>query len=93
VDVTESHYVSFLSPGFLTTAKAGCEPLYNGGSGGRGGNVQPKWSFNPRTNHCVPVMVRSGCPRSLNCFHTEADCNEDCGKCHLIYLNALYTLL
>ncbi|XP_040076389.1 uncharacterized protein LOC120848473 [Ixodes scapularis] len=70
--------ISIHTTGFLTTANARCEPLYNGGRGGPGGNVQAKWSFNPRTNHCVPVMVRSGCPRSLNCFHTKADCNEDC---------------
>uniref|UniRef100_V5H6V9 Putative secreted protein n=1 Tax=Ixodes ricinus TaxID=34613 RepID=V5H6V9_IXORI len=65
--------------GFLTTVKASCEPLYNGGRGGLGGaNVIFKWSFNPQTNHCEPVMVRSSCRVSSNCFHSKHECQEDC---------------
>uniref|UniRef100_A0A0K8RDS0 Putative salivary kunitz domain protein n=1 Tax=Ixodes ricinus TaxID=34613 RepID=A0A0K8RDS0_IXORI len=65
--------------GFLTTADVSCKPLYTGGYGGAGGtNVQQKWSFNPRSNHCEPVMVKSRCRRSQNCYHSKDDCDDDC---------------
>uniref|UniRef100_A0A0K8REG9 Putative salivary kunitz domain protein n=1 Tax=Ixodes ricinus TaxID=34613 RepID=A0A0K8REG9_IXORI len=65
--------------GFLTTAKVACEPMYHGGyGGGAGANVKQKWSFNPRSNHCEPVMVRSRCRGSDNCFSTKGDCEEYC---------------
>uniref|UniRef100_A0A0K8RDN1 Putative salivary kunitz domain protein n=1 Tax=Ixodes ricinus TaxID=34613 RepID=A0A0K8RDN1_IXORI len=71
--------ISIHTTGFLTTAEASCEPLYNGGRGGAGGrNVQQKWSFNPSTKHCQAVMVQSNCRTSENCFHTENECEEYC---------------
>uniref|UniRef100_V5H5I6 Putative secreted protein n=1 Tax=Ixodes ricinus TaxID=34613 RepID=V5H5I6_IXORI len=71
--------ISIHTSGFLTTAEVRCEPLYNGGYGGAGGaNVQQKWSFNPRSNHCEPVMVRSCCRGSDNCFSTKGDCEYYC---------------
>ncbi|EEC10315.1 secreted protein, putative, partial [Ixodes scapularis] len=77
------------SQGFLTTAKVTCQPLYHGGYGGTGGaNVKQKWSFNPYSNHCEPVMVRSRCPPSQNCFSSKDYCEENCGKHHLLYQNS-----
>uniref|UniRef100_A0A0K8R791 Putative salivary kunitz domain protein n=1 Tax=Ixodes ricinus TaxID=34613 RepID=A0A0K8R791_IXORI len=71
--------ISIHTTGFLTTAEVRCQPLYNGGRGGAGGrNVQEKWSFNPRTNHCETVMVQYNCRRSDNCFDTEDECEDDC---------------
>uniref|UniRef100_V5GM83 Putative secreted protein n=1 Tax=Ixodes ricinus TaxID=34613 RepID=V5GM83_IXORI len=71
--------ISIHTTGFLTTAEVRCEPLYNGGRGGAGGaNVQQKWSFDPTTNSCVPVMVHSGCHASNNCFDTDDDCEDGC---------------
>ncbi|EEC09942.1 secreted protein, putative, partial [Ixodes scapularis] len=85
-----------LSQGFLTTAKAKCEPLYNGGYGGPGGaNVQAKYSFNSQTNHCQTIMVKSGCHPRNNCFQSQDECEEYCGKRarHLISINAGHTLV
>uniref|UniRef100_A0A0K8RJG9 Putative salivary kunitz domain protein n=1 Tax=Ixodes ricinus TaxID=34613 RepID=A0A0K8RJG9_IXORI len=71
--------ISIHTTGFLTSAEVRCEPLYNGGRGGAGGaNVEQKWSFNPQTNHCEPVMVKSRCPRPQNCFHSKDDCEDYC---------------
>uniref|UniRef100_A0A0K8RJP0 Putative salivary kunitz domain protein n=1 Tax=Ixodes ricinus TaxID=34613 RepID=A0A0K8RJP0_IXORI len=71
--------ISIHTTGFLTTANVRCKPFYHGGYGGAGGgNVQEKWSFNPSTNHCEPVMVHSTCRGSDNCFHTEDDCEDGC---------------
>uniref|UniRef100_A0A0K8RKE8 Putative salivary kunitz domain protein n=1 Tax=Ixodes ricinus TaxID=34613 RepID=A0A0K8RKE8_IXORI len=71
--------ISIHTTGFLTTATATCEPLYNGGYGGAGGgNVLEKWSFNPKTNRCETVMVQSRCRHSENCFSTEDDCEGYC---------------
>uniref|UniRef100_A0A0K8RDM4 Putative salivary kunitz domain protein n=1 Tax=Ixodes ricinus TaxID=34613 RepID=A0A0K8RDM4_IXORI len=65
--------------GFLTTARVACKPFYHGGYGGAGGeNVKQKWSFNPQSNRCEIVMVRSKCPPSQNCFSTIGECEEDC---------------
>uniref|UniRef100_A0A6B0U5Q7 Putative kunitz n=1 Tax=Ixodes ricinus TaxID=34613 RepID=A0A6B0U5Q7_IXORI len=71
--------ISIHTSGFLTTARVACEPFYHGGYGGGGGeNVKPKWSFNPQSNRCEPVMVRSKCPPSQNCFSTEDGCEDYC---------------
>uniref|UniRef100_A0A0K8RJL8 Putative salivary kunitz domain protein n=1 Tax=Ixodes ricinus TaxID=34613 RepID=A0A0K8RJL8_IXORI len=71
--------ISIHTTGFLTTAEVRCQPLYNGGRGGAGGaNVQQKWSFNPKTNHCESVMVQSICHESDNCFPTKDDCEDGC---------------
>uniref|UniRef100_A0A0K8R5F2 Putative salivary kunitz domain protein n=1 Tax=Ixodes ricinus TaxID=34613 RepID=A0A0K8R5F2_IXORI len=76
--------------GVLTTAKVTCEPLYHGGRGGPGGaNVKQKWSFNPHSNHCEPVMVRSRCPFSQNCFPTKDRCEENCDPETLALLKEL----
>uniref|UniRef100_A0A0K8RK98 Putative salivary kunitz domain protein n=1 Tax=Ixodes ricinus TaxID=34613 RepID=A0A0K8RK98_IXORI len=49
--------------GFLTTAGPRCEPMYNGGYGGQGGeNVKEGWTFNNKTNRCQNVMYKSRCP-------------------------------
>uniref|UniRef100_V5HAE6 Putative secreted protein n=1 Tax=Ixodes ricinus TaxID=34613 RepID=V5HAE6_IXORI len=61
---------SIHASGFLTTGKATCDPMYNGGYGGSGGaNVKPGWSFN-FTNQSLrtKVMYRTRCPSSLNCY-------------------------
>ncbi|CAN7975037.1 unnamed protein product, partial [Ixodes persulcatus] len=88
VNVAESYYFLILSQGFLTTAKAKCDPLYNGGYGGSGGaNVQPKWSFNSQTNHCQIIMVKSRCRPSNNCFPSQEKCEEYCGKRNRICIN------
>uniref|UniRef100_V5IDH7 Putative secreted protein n=1 Tax=Ixodes ricinus TaxID=34613 RepID=V5IDH7_IXORI len=71
--------ICIYTSGYLTTAKAACKPLYDGGYGGAGGaNVKPRWSFNSQTNHCQIVMVRSSCPSSRNCFLTQDDCEGHC---------------
>nr|AAY66630.1 putative secreted salivary protein [Ixodes scapularis] len=71
--------ISIHTTGFLTTAKTRCKPLYNGGRGGlEGANVQPKWSFNSKTNHCQVVMVKTGCHPHNNCFPSEDDCEQHC---------------
>uniref|UniRef100_A0A0K8RJG1 Putative salivary kunitz domain protein n=1 Tax=Ixodes ricinus TaxID=34613 RepID=A0A0K8RJG1_IXORI len=71
--------ISIHATGCLTTANVKCKPMYSGGYGGAGGtNVQQKWSFNPRSNHCEPVMVHSSCRRSQNCFPTEEECKDEC---------------
>uniref|UniRef100_A0A0K8RKA7 Putative salivary kunitz domain protein n=1 Tax=Ixodes ricinus TaxID=34613 RepID=A0A0K8RKA7_IXORI len=81
---------SIHASGFLTTAKATCDPMYNGGYGGSGGaNVKPGWSFNSRTNHCEPVMYRTRCPSSLNCYLTKDDCEENCDPLTLDFLKDL----
>uniref|UniRef100_V5GMW4 Putative secreted protein n=1 Tax=Ixodes ricinus TaxID=34613 RepID=V5GMW4_IXORI len=75
--------ICIYASGFLTSAEVKCEPLYNGGRGGRGGGyVIPKWSFDPRSNHCEQVMVKSVCRGSSNCFNTKEDCEEDCVTVH-----------
>uniref|UniRef100_V5IC58 Putative secreted protein n=1 Tax=Ixodes ricinus TaxID=34613 RepID=V5IC58_IXORI len=64
--------ISIHTTGFLTTAKVRCDPLYNGGRGGAGGaNVQQKWSFNPKTNHCESVMVQSLCHPEMQEFKQD----------------------
>uniref|UniRef100_A0A0K8RL93 Putative salivary kunitz domain protein n=1 Tax=Ixodes ricinus TaxID=34613 RepID=A0A0K8RL93_IXORI len=71
--------ISIHTTGFLTTAKAKCDPMYDGGRGGPGGaNVKAGWSFNSRTNHCETVMYRSRCPPPQNCFLTKEQCEENC---------------
>uniref|UniRef100_A0A0K8R5J5 Putative salivary kunitz domain protein n=1 Tax=Ixodes ricinus TaxID=34613 RepID=A0A0K8R5J5_IXORI len=71
--------ISIHTTGFLTTAKAKCDPLYNGGYGGRGGaNVEPKWSFNSQTNPCQTIMVKSGCRPKNNCYHSQDECEGYC---------------
>uniref|UniRef100_A0A0K8RL24 Putative salivary kunitz domain protein n=1 Tax=Ixodes ricinus TaxID=34613 RepID=A0A0K8RL24_IXORI len=71
--------ISIHTLGFLTTAKAKCDPLYNGGYGGPGGaNVQAKWSFNSQTNHCQTIMVKSGCRPQNNCYQSEDECEGYC---------------
>ncbi|EEC17601.1 secreted salivary gland peptide, putative, partial [Ixodes scapularis] len=78
--------------GLLTTAKAKCEPRYNGGYGnGRGGNVIPRWTFNPKFNHCEQVMTRGSCHSSHNCFLSSGDVIR-CGSV-LAVLNAWHTLV
>uniref|UniRef100_V5HE11 Putative secreted protein n=1 Tax=Ixodes ricinus TaxID=34613 RepID=V5HE11_IXORI len=71
--------ISIHTTGFLTTAAVKCEPRYNGGYGGaEGANVIPKWTFNPGTNHCEVVMVKTKCRPSHNCFPNEGDCEYYC---------------
>uniref|UniRef100_A0A0K8R5D1 Putative salivary kunitz domain protein n=1 Tax=Ixodes ricinus TaxID=34613 RepID=A0A0K8R5D1_IXORI len=78
------------TPGFLTTAKPRCEPLYKGGYGGPGGaNVQEGWTFNKQTNHCQNVMYRSRCPPRHNCFLTEEQCKENCDPLELEWLKQI----
>ncbi|XP_040357367.1 uncharacterized protein LOC121046793 [Ixodes scapularis] len=75
--------ISIHTTGLLTTAEAKCEPRYNGGYGnGRGGNVIPGWTFNPRFNHCEAVMTSGSCSPSQNCFESSDDCEMECG--HLL---------
>uniref|UniRef100_A0A0K8RJN3 Putative salivary kunitz domain protein n=1 Tax=Ixodes ricinus TaxID=34613 RepID=A0A0K8RJN3_IXORI len=82
--------ISIYTTGFLTTAKVTCDPLYHGGYGGPGGaNVKQRWSFNPQSNHCEPVMVRSHCPPSQNCFSSKDDCKENCDPETLAWLKEL----
>uniref|UniRef100_A0A0K8RKB7 Putative salivary kunitz domain protein n=1 Tax=Ixodes ricinus TaxID=34613 RepID=A0A0K8RKB7_IXORI len=70
---------SIHATGFLTAAKAKCDPLYNGGYGGDGGaNVKEGWSFNKQTNHCQNVMYKSRCRSSQNCYPTSDECEENC---------------
>uniref|UniRef100_A0A0K8RJL2 Putative salivary kunitz domain protein n=1 Tax=Ixodes ricinus TaxID=34613 RepID=A0A0K8RJL2_IXORI len=76
--------------GLLASTKVTCKPLYHGGYGGAGGaNVKPRWSFNPYSNHCEPVMVRSKCPPSQNCFPTKDQCEEYCDPLTLEWLKLL----
>uniref|UniRef100_V5GLY7 Putative secreted protein n=1 Tax=Ixodes ricinus TaxID=34613 RepID=V5GLY7_IXORI len=71
---------SIHASGFLTTAESRCEPLYNGGYGGtRGGNVAPKWTFDPSTNQCEQIMTKGICQPSRNCFPSADDCELECG--------------
>uniref|UniRef100_A0A0K8RJH7 Putative salivary kunitz domain protein n=1 Tax=Ixodes ricinus TaxID=34613 RepID=A0A0K8RJH7_IXORI len=78
--------------GFWTTAKPRCEPLYDGGYGGRGGaNVQEGWTFNKQTNRCQNVMFRSSCPPRRNCYPTESDCQDNCDPVELEWLNKYNT--
>uniref|UniRef100_A0A0K8RK89 Putative salivary kunitz domain protein n=1 Tax=Ixodes ricinus TaxID=34613 RepID=A0A0K8RK89_IXORI len=82
--------ISIHTTGFLTTAKVACKPLYHGGYGGAGGaNVMPRWSFNPYSNHCEQVMVRSSCPPSQNCFPSKDECEENCDPETLAMLKEL----
>uniref|UniRef100_V5H3G1 Putative secreted protein n=1 Tax=Ixodes ricinus TaxID=34613 RepID=V5H3G1_IXORI len=72
--------ISIHASEFLTPGEAACTPRYNGGYGGAGGgNVAPKWTFNPKTNRCETVMTHGQCQPSRNCFETSDDCEYECG--------------
>uniref|UniRef100_A0A0K8RJT3 Putative salivary kunitz domain protein n=1 Tax=Ixodes ricinus TaxID=34613 RepID=A0A0K8RJT3_IXORI len=71
--------ISIHTTGFLTTAEVQCTPRYNGGYGGSGGgNVEPRWTFNPRTNSCEQVMTHGNCDPSRNCFPSADECESQC---------------
>uniref|UniRef100_A0A0K8RJK2 Putative salivary kunitz domain protein n=1 Tax=Ixodes ricinus TaxID=34613 RepID=A0A0K8RJK2_IXORI len=72
--------ISIHASGFLTPAEAACKPRCNGGYGGAGGtNVVPRWTFDPKTNHCEQVMTKGQCQRSENCFPSVDECESECG--------------
>uniref|UniRef100_A0A0K8RDM6 Putative salivary kunitz domain protein n=1 Tax=Ixodes ricinus TaxID=34613 RepID=A0A0K8RDM6_IXORI len=71
--------ISVHTTGLWTTTEAACQPRYNGGRGGStGGNVQPKWTFNPPTGQCEQVMTKGPCVPSKNCFESEDECKDNC---------------
>uniref|UniRef100_A0A0K8RL17 Putative salivary kunitz domain protein n=1 Tax=Ixodes ricinus TaxID=34613 RepID=A0A0K8RL17_IXORI len=71
--------ISIHASGFLTTAEVQCTPRYSGGYGGAGGrNVEPGWTFNPKTSKCEQVMTHGVCRASQNCFPTVGDCESNC---------------
>uniref|UniRef100_V5GIW9 Putative secreted protein n=1 Tax=Ixodes ricinus TaxID=34613 RepID=V5GIW9_IXORI len=72
--------ISIHASGFLTPAEAACTPRYSGGYGGAGGgNVAPKWTFDPHTRRCEQVMTHGHCSPSKNCFPSADECELECG--------------
>uniref|UniRef100_V5H1V5 Putative secreted protein n=2 Tax=Ixodes ricinus TaxID=34613 RepID=V5H1V5_IXORI len=74
--------ISIHASGFLTTAEVQCTPRYNGGYGGSGGgNVEPGWTFDPRTHKCEQIMTHGQCDtlqRKLDFTNLADECESEC---------------